>query len=74
MVSEAASWREPKAIVAVEVNIPMRDKGKRKIVDHMEEEKSCKFREDPLIEKVAMAIEVKTQYHSKRNAQRNREK
>ena len=46
---------------AVEVNIPVRDKGKRKIVDHMVEEKSCKFRADPLVEKETMAIEVKMQ-------------
>lgn len=37
----------------------MHNKGKRKIVDYMEEEQSCKFRADPLVDKVAMAIEAK---------------
>lgn len=45
---EAASQRAPKA-AAVEVNIPMRDKGKRKIVDNMEEEKSYKLWADTLV-------------------------
>lgn len=56
------------------MNIPLRDKSKRKILDHMEEEKSCKFREDPLVEKPAMAIDAKRQQCDKRNAQRQREK
>ena len=42
---EAASQRAPALapVVIMEASIPVRDKGKRKIVDHMEEEKSCKF-------------------------------
>lgn len=40
---EAASRRAPKAATTIEVNIPVHDKGKRKIVDLMEEEKNCKF-------------------------------
>lgn len=42
---EAVSWRAlaPEAVTIVEVSIPVHIKGKRKIVDHMEKEKSCKF-------------------------------
>jgi len=44
---EAASKRPP----AVEVNIPARDKGKRKILDRVEVEKSYKFKANPLAQK-----------------------
>ena len=54
-----------KVAAAAEVSIPVHNKGKRKIVDHMEEEKSCKFRVYPLVEKAAMAIEEKRQQHNK---------
>ena len=66
---EAASWRALEEAV-LEVNIPVRDKGKRKIIDHMEEEQKCKFREDPLVEKETIAIEVKRQKHDKLIMQR----
>lgn len=59
---EEASQRAPIAIVAVvavEASIPARDKGKRNIVDCMEEEQRCKFRADSLVEKSSMAIEAK---------------
>jgi len=52
--------------VVVEASIPVLDKGKRKIVDHMEEKKSCKFQENPLVEKAAMAIEAKRHHHDKK--------
>ena len=52
----------------------MRDKGKRKIFYRMEEEKSYKFRENTLVEKVAMAIEAKRQNCDKWMTQRQREK
>lgn len=39
---EASSQRELEA-AAAEVNILVRDKGKRNIINNMEEEKSCKF-------------------------------
>lgn len=52
----------------------MREKGKRKVVDRMEEEKSWKFRADPLVQKAYLAIEAKRQQCDKRNAQRQREK
>jgi len=39
VVSGAASWKAP-ALVEIEVNIPVCDKGKRKIIDNMEEEQS----------------------------------
>ena len=74
---EAASWKAPVVIVeavAAEASIPVRDKGKKKIVDHMEEEKSFKFRVDPLVEKSDMAIDAKRQHNDNQNAQRQREK
>ena len=37
---EVASQREPEAVATIEVNVPMRNKGKRNIVNHMEEEQS----------------------------------
>lgn len=40
---EEASWRAPEVAAAAEVSIPVHDKGKRKIVGRMEEEKRCKF-------------------------------
>lgn len=67
---EAASRRALEAVATIEVNIPARDKGKRKIVNAMEEEKSYKFLADPLVEKVAMTIEEKRQKCDKRSTQR----
>ena len=67
---EVASSRALEATTAAEVNTPVRDKRKRKIVDRMEEEQSCKFWENPLVEKASMAIEVKSQQCDKRNVQR----
>lgn len=57
---EATSQRAPApSIVAEEESIPVHDKGKRKTVDHMEEDKSYKFQSDPLVEKETMDIDVK---------------
>jgi len=59
---EVASWRAPALVATTEIakpSIHVRDKGKRKIVDHIEEEQSCKFRACPLVEQVAMAIQAK---------------
>ena len=33
---------------------PMQDKGKRNIVDNAEAEQNCKFKADPLVEKVGV--------------------
>ena len=55
---EEASQRATTPKVA-EISIPVCDKGKRKIGDHMEEEKSCKFLGDRLVVKEAMAVEAK---------------
>jgi len=52
----------------------MCDKGKRKIVNCMVEEQSCKFREDPLVEKVVMAIQQKRQQCDKKIVRRKRDK
>ena len=52
----------------------MRDKGKRKIVDHKEEEQSYKFRANPLVEKEAMDIEEKRHQRVMRTVQRQRDK
>ena len=57
MVSKETSRRAK----TIEVDILACDKGKRKIVDRLEEKQNCKFREDPLVEKEALAIEVKRQ-------------
>lgn len=60
---EATSWRTPEVAAtteATELSIPMWNKGNRKIVERMEEEKSCKFRVDPLVEQAAMAIQQKS--------------
>ena len=62
---EAASRRAPEVVAAVEANTPVCNKSKRKFFNHMEEEKSYKFRADPLVEKVAFAIEEKRQYRKK---------
>lgn len=72
MRSKAASWRAPQ-VATTKVNIPVRDKGKRKIVDNMEEQQSCKFQADPLVQKEALEIEAKMQQCDKRNMQRQRE-
>ena len=64
---EVASRRAPAvAIVAIEPSIPVCENGKRNIIYRMEEEKSCKFQADPLIEKEAIAIEAKRQQRDKR--------
>ena len=55
-------------------NKPVQDKGKRKIVEIVEAEKSYKIREDPLVEKVALEIEVKKSHRERRVEQRKREK
>ena len=73
MDSEAAFWRAPKA-VATEVNMPVRDKGKRKIVDSVEAEQSFKFQVDPLMQKEVFSIEAKRKQCDRRNTQRQREK
>lgn len=63
---EAASQRAPApAVVATEASIPVNKKGKWKIVNRIQEEQSCKFRGDPLMEKEVVAIEVKRQQHDK---------
>ncbi len=69
MVSEVASRRALGATIA-QVNISVHDKDKRKTVDNMEEEQSCKFLVDPLMQKVALAIEAKMQQRDNRNTQR----
>lgn len=56
---EAASRRAPEVVAIVEANIIVCNEGKRKIVNRMEEEQSCKFQADPLVEKVTFAIERK---------------
>jgi len=38
---------------------PTQDKGKRKIVESIEAKKKYKFKEDPLVEKVALEIDAK---------------
>ena len=48
MDSEVASQRAPEAIAA-DANILVRDEGKRKIINSMEEEQSYKFIADPLV-------------------------
>ena len=52
----------------------MCDKGKRKIVDCMEEEKSCKFRVDPLVEQASMATQAKRKQCDKHITPRQRDK
>ena len=66
---EAASWRAlVVAAVATEPSIPVHDKGKRNIVNRMEEEQSCKFQAYPFVEKETMAIEAKRKQRDKRIA------
>ena len=40
-------------------NKPLQDKGKRKIFEGKETEQCYKFKEDPLVEKVALEIDAK---------------
>lgn len=53
---------------------PTQDKGKRKIFESTELEKRYKFKEYPLVEKVALEIEVKRRQHERRVEWRKREK
>ena len=53
---------------------PAQDKGKKMIVENLEVEQSYKFKEDSLIEKVALAVEAKRQQHIKRVQWRKGEK
>ena len=62
---EAASLKALEVAAATKVNILVRDKVKRNIVDHMEKEQSCMFRADPLVQKVTFAIEEKRQHSIK---------
>lgn len=71
---EPTYQRAPEVATTVEVKIPVRDKGKRKIFDRMEEKKSYKFQADSLVEKASMPIEEKRQQCDKRNTKRQREK
>ena len=73
---EAAYRRAPAPAIAVatEASILVCDKGKRKTVDDMEEEKSCKFRADSLVEKSVMDIEAKRQQCVKRITRRQKDK
>ena len=50
----------------------MQGKGKRKIVESGEAEKSYMFKEDSLVERVALEIEEKRQHCNRRGAERNR--
>jgi len=65
---EATSWRAlaPEVVAVVEVSIPVCNKGKRKIVDDMEQEQSYKFQEYPLVENSTLAIEEKRRQHDKK--------
>ena len=70
---EATSRRAP-TTVAVEVSIPMHDKGKRKIAENPETEQSYKMRANPILEKAALAAEANREQRLKRVEQRKREK
>jgi len=72
VVSEVASRRETPT-TAVEVNILTHDKGKRKIVDSVEAEKSCKFMAGPLVEKATLAIEATARQENCAKAERKTE-
>lgn len=52
----------------------MQAEGKRKIVESTEMEKSYKFKEDPLVEKIALEIDAKRQQRKRKIVQRKREK
>lgn len=52
----------------------VQDKGKRKISKRKEVEKSYKFKEDPLVENLALEIEEKRRWHERRVEQRKRQK
>ena len=55
-------------------NKPVQFKGKRKIVESIGMEQSYKFKEDPLVERVASEIGAKRGQHDRRIQQRKREK
>ena len=74
MKQHEATYRRAPAATTTDSNIPTCDKGKRKIVDNAEAEKSCKFRVDLLVEKVTLEIEAKRKQRDRMNAQRHREK
>jgi len=77
VVSKATSWKTlavASAAEAVEPSILLYDTGKRKIVDRMEEEKSCKFRVDPLVEQEVLVIQEKGKQCDKRIGRRPRDK
>jgi len=52
----------------------MQDKGKRNIVESIKTDKCYKFKEDPLVERVALEIDSKMGQHDKRVAKIMREK
>lgn len=56
---EATSQRVTTPVVAANASTLVCEKGKRKIVYCMEDEKSCKFRANLLVEKAVMVIEAK---------------
>lgn len=70
MVDFTVEWlaKQHEATTATKVNISVCDKGNKRIVNRMEEEKSCKFQVDPFAEKSAMATVVKRLKRDKRNA------
>jgi len=47
-------------------NKPIEDKGKRKSIESVEAEQSYKFKECPLVERLALEIDVKRQHCERR--------
>lgn len=51
----------------------MKDKGKRKVFEDYEGDKSCKMKENTILEKVDLEADAKREQWMKRSQQRNRE-
>lgn len=62
-INIVVEWLESLKVAALQVVAtsikPVQDKGKRKIVKGTETKKSYKFKEDPLVQKVSLKIDVK---------------
>lgn len=70
---QGSTPQEATTIAAVRKK-PAHEKGKRKIVESVEVEKSYKFKENPLVERVALEIDAKRRQRERRVERKKREK
>jgi len=73
-VHKATTYQIAAMLATTEGRRHAHDKGKRKVSDNVEVEKSCKFKADALVLRASLEIETKKKQRNKRIAQREREK